>query len=248
MRAILGGVALGLLGLLAAGIRSPSRPLIAVFHGGGLTAPAIVVERPGSVPPVVLNCGDWETGRQIAAWLRERGHERVSLLAFTRGRRDHVGGGSQVLNGLTVEALALPPTGRRPPAGLLVAAAVSPPRVRRFERLGEEKGAAQGLGIDRLLLRLTTAAGHDCLQLNDLGVATGGTMTMTIQVDPWRGATLGLLRPRVPPAAESDHSRLILPLALEPELILLDRETQAVVGRRSASDWPGKKEEVPAGK
>ncbi|MFW6414496.1 MAG: ComEC/Rec2 family competence protein [Verrucomicrobiota bacterium] len=60
---------------------------VAVFHGGDADTPALVIKPPaGDSRPILINSGDYDTGRNIASYLTSQGVSRLRLLTLESGR------------------------------------------------------------------------------------------------------------------------------------------------------------------
>lgn len=69
-------------------------------------ADAAVILTPGST--VVIDAGTNKAGRQLAAFLAERGVDKVDVMIITHFDKDHVGGADQVLKALPVDLVIEP--------------------------------------------------------------------------------------------------------------------------------------------
>ncbi len=83
-------------------------PAMAVFWGDGVDRPVFVVDTAGKLPPVVVNAGDYWTGRRVGSWLRSRGRPDIEAVLLPGTRWEQSAGLSSLIEESRPHTLVLP--------------------------------------------------------------------------------------------------------------------------------------------
>lgn len=102
------GILLFLMFFWCSGLFSRNTPEIAVFHGGRQETPAFALSLPEYDFSVIANPGDFLTAQSAMAYLKQRGHSRISLLILSDSGRDFSAGAKYIFPKMPVDTFLLP--------------------------------------------------------------------------------------------------------------------------------------------